>query len=48
MINFKETIRDTMNDNANTTLYIVAGIIVLHFVVGFLWIVNKLTKKKDD
>ncbi|EDM44997.1 hypothetical protein SCB49_02714 [unidentified eubacterium SCB49] len=37
-----------MTDNSNTTLYIVAGIIVLHFVVGFAYLVYKMTKKKDE
>ncbi len=37
-----------MRDNSNTTLYIVAGIIVLHFVVGFAYLVYKMTKKKDE
>lgn len=37
-----------MNDNSNTTLYIVAGIIVLHFVAGFAYLVYKMNKKNDD
>jgi hypothetical protein len=37
-----------MQDNSNTTIYIVAGIIIIHFLVGFIWLAYKLTKKKDD
>lgn len=33
--------------NSNTTLYIVAGIIILHFVVGFGYLIYKMTNKKD-
>ena len=36
-----------MRDNSNTFIYIVAGIILLHFVIGFAWLVFKLTKKND-
>lgn len=35
-------------DNSNTTLYIVAGIILIHFIVGFVWLAIKLSKKEDD
>lgn len=31
--------------NSNTTLYIVAGVIIIHFVVGFGYLVYKMTKK---
>lgn len=34
--------------DSNTTIYIVATIIILHFLVGFIWLAYKLTKKKDD
>ena len=37
-----------MRDNSNTFIYVVAGIIILHFVIGFAWLVYKLTKKEDD
>lgn len=37
-----------MNDNSNTTLYIVAAIIVLHFVIGFAYLIYKMNKKNDD
>jgi|TARA_R110002020_G_scaffold80895_2_gene201477 type IV secretory pathway VirB3-like protein len=37
-----------MRDNSNITIYIIAGIILLHFVVGFVWLAFKLTKKKDE
>ncbi len=36
-----------MNDNSNTTLYIAAVIIILHFLVGFGYLVYKMTKKND-
>lgn len=36
-----------MRDNSNTFIYVVAGIIILHFVIGFAWLVFKLTKKND-
>jgi cell division protein FtsX len=36
-----------MKDNSNTTLYIVATIIILHFLVGFGYLLYKMTKKKD-
>ncbi|MDD2821937.1 MAG: hypothetical protein PHW29_11795 [Flavobacterium sp.] len=36
-----------MRDHSNTFLYVVAGIIVLHFLVGFVWLLFKLSKKKD-
>ena len=37
-----------MRDSSNTFIYIVAGIIILHFVIGFAWLVYKLTKKEDS
>ncbi len=37
-----------MRDSSNITIYIVAGIILLHFIVGFIWLTIKLTKKKDE
>ena len=37
-----------MESNSNTTLYIVAGIVILHFLVGFIWLAYKLTKKNDE
>ena len=37
-----------MRDSSNTTIYIIAGIIILHFIVGFIWLAIKLTKKKED
>ncbi|CAM2914289.1 hypothetical protein SAMN05444355_107168 [Flavobacterium frigoris] len=36
-----------MRDNSNTFIYVIAGIIILHFVVGFVWLIFKLSKKKD-
>jgi hypothetical protein len=32
-------------NNSNTTIYIVAAIIILHFLVGFAYLVYKLNKK---
>lgn len=37
-----------MRDDSNTFIYVVAGIIVLHFLVGFIWLIIKLSEKKDD
>jgi flagellar biogenesis protein FliO len=37
-----------MRDSSNTFIYVVAGIIILHFVVGFAWLVYKLTKKNEE
>jgi hypothetical protein len=37
-----------MRDNSNTFMYVVAGIILLHFIAGFIWLIIKLSKKKDD
>jgi hypothetical protein len=28
-------------------MYVVAGVIFLHFLVGFVWLIFKLSKKKD-
>jgi len=35
-----------MRDNSNVTIYIVAAVIILHFLVGFGYLVYKMTKKK--
>ena len=37
-----------MRDSSNTFIYVVAGIIILHFVIGFAWLVYQLTKKEDS
>jgi ABC-type glycerol-3-phosphate transport system permease component len=37
-----------MRDDSNTFIYVVAGIIVLHFLVGFIWLIIKLSKRKED
>lgn len=37
-----------MREDSNALIYIIAGIIVLHFIVGFIWLVIKLSKKKDS
>ena len=34
-------------NNSNTTLYIVAAVIILHFVIGFGYLIYKMTKKSD-
>ncbi|SDS52092.1 hypothetical protein SAMN05216503_3326 [Polaribacter sp. KT25b] len=34
-------------NNSNTTLYIVAAVIILHFVVGFGYLIYKMNKKND-
>ncbi|SEK30797.1 hypothetical protein SAMN04488008_101241 [Maribacter orientalis] len=36
-----------MRGNSNTLIYIIAGIVLLHFVVGFIWLIYKLNKKKE-
>ncbi len=28
-------------------MYVVAGVILLHFVVGFVWLMYKFSKKKE-
>lgn len=35
-------------NNSNTTLYIVAAVIILHLVVGFGYLLYKMTKKKEE
>jgi hypothetical protein len=35
-----------MRDGSNVTLYIVAGIIIAHFLVGFIYLFYKMNKKK--
>lgn len=35
-----------MRDNSNTTLYIVAAIIIFHFLIGFIYLIYKMNKKK--
>lgn len=37
-----------MRDNSNTFIYVVAGVIILHFIVGFIWLMYKFSKKKED
>lgn len=37
-----------MRDDSNTVMYIVGGVILLHFVVGFVWLIFKFSKKKDN
>ena len=35
-----------MRGSSNTIIYVIAGIIVLHFIVGFIWLIVKFNKKK--
>lgn len=35
-----------MRDGSNVIIYIVGGIIILHFLAGFAYLVYKMTKKK--
>jgi len=37
-----------MRSDSNTIIYIIGGIIVLHFLVGIVWLAYKLSKKKED
>ena len=37
-----------MRDSSDTFIYVVAGIIILHFVIGFAWLVYQLIKKEDN
>jgi hypothetical protein len=32
-------------NNSNTTLYIVAAVIILHFIIGFGYLIYKVNKK---
>lgn len=36
----------TMRDGSNLTIYIVAGVIIAHFLVGFIYLIYKLNRKK--
>jgi hypothetical protein len=35
-----------MRDISNLTLYIVAGIIIAHFLMGFIYLLYKMSKRK--
>lgn len=37
-----------MRSDSNTLIYVITGVILLHFVVGFIWLAIKMTKKKDN
>lgn len=37
-----------MRDSSDTFIYVVAGIIILHFAIGFAWLVYQLIKKEDN
>lgn len=36
-----------MRGDSNTGIYIVAGIVILHFVVGFIYLIYKMNKKDE-
>ncbi|RKF05124.1 hypothetical protein C8N26_0525 [Tenacibaculum lutimaris] len=36
-----------MRDNSNTFIYIIAGIIILHFLIGFGYLLYKMSKKEN-
>ncbi len=33
---------------SNTITYVIAGVILLHFVVGFVYLIIKMSPKKED
>lgn len=37
-----------MRDDSDTVIYLVGGIISLHFLVGFIWLIVKFFKKKGE
>ncbi len=37
-----------MRSDSNMLIYIIGGVISLHFVVGFIWLAIKMNKKKDN
>jgi hypothetical protein len=37
-----------MGRDSNTIIYIIGGIIVLHFIIGILWLILKLGRKRDS
>ncbi len=37
-----------MRGDSNTMIYIIAGVVILHFIVGFIWLILKLSKKKEE
>ncbi|CDF79460.1 hypothetical protein BN863_17480 [Formosa agariphila KMM 3901] len=37
-----------MRDGNNTMIYIIAGVVILHFVIGFAWLIYKLNEKKEE
>ena len=34
--------------DSNTWIYLVAGVIILHFIVGFIYLIKKMTGGKND
>jgi hypothetical protein len=37
-----------MGRDSNSIIYIIGGIIVLHFIIGMLWLILKLGRKRDS
>jgi len=35
-----------MRGDSNLTIYIVAGVIIAHFLIGFAYLIYKMNKKK--
>ncbi len=35
-----------MRDGSNLTIYIVGAVIIAHFLVGFIYLIYKMNKKK--
>jgi hypothetical protein len=35
-----------MRGDSNLTIYIVAGVIIVHFLIGFVYLIYKMNKKK--
>lgn len=34
--------------DSNTWMYIVGGIVLLHFIVGFIYLIRKMQPRKED
>jgi len=37
-----------MGRDSNVIVYIIGGIVLLHFIVGILWLIIKLGRKSDQ
>lgn len=35
-----------MRDDSNLTIYVVAGIVIAHFLIGFVYLIHKMNNKK--